>query len=240
MLSSPDLDAAKIAPARVLVGSFFGAIHPVVVRFRDVNGDRKVDLEARFSTRAYQELQALSEMKTGFVIGDASNLDGGALGVEDTKEVELLAAARKIGLHYWGPDGMPWLVDDILTLGKPIVLPPDDVVVDPERLPIPTLVTTGASAGPSQQTDPAAPEAESAPSALPYFMLSAPGHVQVDVYNLAGRRMATVVSGYLEAGRHELSWNGRDATGGVAARGVYLYRIESPDGVAVRKTVLWR
>lgn len=61
------------------------------------------------------------------------------------------------------------------------------------------------------------------------FRLPVGGNTQVVVYDLRGRRVAVLADGYLEAGDHELSWDGTGPSGPAAA-GTYLLRVESPRG----------
>ncbi|UCD94500.1 MAG: VCBS repeat-containing protein [Candidatus Zixiibacteriota bacterium] len=65
------------------------------------------------------------------------------------------------------------------------------------------------------------------------FTLPAPGDVLLQVYNIAGQKVATVADGFYGAGTHNVIW---DATG--AASGVYLYRIEAGNNSASKKMLL--
>ena len=49
----------------------------------------------------------------------------------------------------------------------------------------------------------------------------------VEVFDLAGRQVATLHEGALAAGRHVLAWNGRGADGSAIAPGVYLARVQA-------------
>jgi M6 family metalloprotease-like protein len=51
------------------------------------------------------------------------------------------------------------------------------------------------------------------------------GHVQVAVYDLAGRRVRTLLAGRREAGLVRVRWNGRDGAGREVGSGVYYFRI---------------
>ena len=62
--------------------------------------------------------------------------------------------------------------------------------------------------------------------------------VEVAVLGIDGRRVATLASGILPAGRHALTWDRRDARGARVASGVYLVRASSPSGTGVRKVTL--
>ena len=65
------------------------------------------------------------------------------------------------------------------------------------------------------------------------FSLARPGHVMVAVFDVRGRRVASVVDEYVEeAGTVSRTWNGTDAQGRGVASGVYLVRMWV-DAVAV-------
>ncbi|MBD3221122.1 hypothetical protein GF314_07735 [bacterium] len=53
------------------------------------------------------------------------------------------------------------------------------------------------------------------------------GRVRARVFDLRGRRIATLTDGWREAGEHRLRWDGRDHTGRTVAAGTYLVRIEA-------------
>jgi hypothetical protein len=54
------------------------------------------------------------------------------------------------------------------------------------------------------------------------------GDVEVAVYNVAGRRIALLHSGYLPPGEHALRWTGTDEDGNTVASGVYFARMVAP------------
>jgi hypothetical protein len=67
--------------------------------------------------------------------------------------------------------------------------------------------------------------------------LAAPGRAEVTVFDAGGRRVRTLVSGRLEAGRHPIAWDGSDAAGMSAPAGVYFVRATTPDGAARQRLV---
>jgi len=69
------------------------------------------------------------------------------------------------------------------------------------------------------------------------FSLSRAGHVRAGVWDLAGRRIATLADGWYAAGRYPLIWDGRSAERTVPA-GTYLLRVITESAVVTRKTVL--
>ncbi|MFT5232298.1 MAG: hypothetical protein ACI9UK_000013 [Candidatus Krumholzibacteriia bacterium] len=62
--------------------------------------------------------------------------------------------------------------------------------------------------------------------------------VSLKIYNLQGQLVRTLVNGYLETGRHQAVWQGRDDAGQSVASGVYLVRIEDGREHVMRKIVL--
>lgn len=61
----------------------------------------------------------------------------------------------------------------------------------------------------------------------------------LEVLDLQGRRVRTLVSGWTPVGRGAASWDGRDANGRAAPDGVYWARLRCDRGVATRRLVRW-
>jgi len=72
------------------------------------------------------------------------------------------------------------------------------------------------------------------------FALPAAGPVELSVYDVAGRLVATLADGVLPAGPHRAAWDGTDAAGTAVGSGVYFVRLECAGSVATRKMVLMR
>ncbi len=72
------------------------------------------------------------------------------------------------------------------------------------------------------------------------FHLHQRGYVRVTVYNLLGRPVAQLHDGLLDAGRHELPWNGVDEHGRTLSSGIYLLRIECTEGTRIVKVTMMR
>ncbi|MBN2172082.1 MAG: T9SS type A sorting domain-containing protein [Candidatus Krumholzibacteriota bacterium] len=70
------------------------------------------------------------------------------------------------------------------------------------------------------------------------FTLPAAGPVELAVYDVAGRRVATLVDRPLAAGAHRETWGGTDDSGRRVASGVYLLRLSAGGRTATRKAVL--
>jgi hypothetical protein len=70
------------------------------------------------------------------------------------------------------------------------------------------------------------------------FGLPRSGQVNIEVYNIAGQRVKTLVNGNMNAGYHRVSWNGRNSAGQKVANGVYMYRMNSGDYTATKKLLI--
>ena len=76
------------------------------------------------------------------------------------------------------------------------------------------------------------------PSTEISFEMGRADHARLNVYDLAGNLVRTLVDEQREAGLHTVTWNGRDNTGRLAATGVYLYRFEAGQSVQTRRMTL--
>ena len=76
------------------------------------------------------------------------------------------------------------------------------------------------------------------PSTLIPYQLPSPAPVRLEVFNLLGQRIATLVEEVQPAGSHHARWDGTDADGRAVGAGVYLYRLQSRPRVATGRMVL--
>jgi flagellar hook assembly protein FlgD len=67
------------------------------------------------------------------------------------------------------------------------------------------------------------------------FEIARAGQVQLAVYDLAGRRVRTLVDEKRDAGFHEMLWAGDDDRGVGLAPGIYALRLSSVDGNDARR-----
>lgn len=66
------------------------------------------------------------------------------------------------------------------------------------------------------------------------------GAVRVDVFDVRGRRVRTLLSGRLPAARYELSWPGVDQSGGRVSPGIYFVRFNAGGDVQTSKITMLR
>lgn len=73
------------------------------------------------------------------------------------------------------------------------------------------------------------------------FDLPRRAKVVLDIYDMTGRRLRTLVHGSKPGGTYKITWNGRDQYGKAVASGVYFYRIVIiPQGDDVDKIIYVR
>ncbi len=73
------------------------------------------------------------------------------------------------------------------------------------------------------------------------FDLARSGHMRLWLYDVAGRRVRTLLDGKREAGANQtVLWNGLDDAGQRVASGLYFYRLEVEDIAVTKKLVLLR
>jgi hypothetical protein len=70
------------------------------------------------------------------------------------------------------------------------------------------------------------------------FELPRAGVVDLAVFDVGGRRVASLLSGSLGSGRHAATWNGRGVDGSPAASGVYFVRLTTPERTVTRDMLL--
>ena len=63
------------------------------------------------------------------------------------------------------------------------------------------------------------------PSTIIPYKLAASSEVRLEVFNLLGQRIATLVDGERSAGFHTATWHATDAAGRAVGTGVYIYRM---------------
>lgn len=70
------------------------------------------------------------------------------------------------------------------------------------------------------------------------YQLPEAGQVRLDIYNVRGQLVRTLIDAEMKAGSYSIVWNGKDKTGQNMASGIYFYRLSSQSGTLVRKMFL--
>jgi hypothetical protein len=72
------------------------------------------------------------------------------------------------------------------------------------------------------------------------FDLAKSGKVKLNVYNIKGQLVRSLVNDALNAGSHRVIWNGTDSRNRRVASGIYYYRLETGDYSKTNKMVLMK
>ncbi|MDD3097852.1 MAG: T9SS type A sorting domain-containing protein, partial [Candidatus Cloacimonetes bacterium] len=78
------------------------------------------------------------------------------------------------------------------------------------------------------------------PSTTITYALPKSGKVRLDIYNLKGQLVNTLVNQDMEAGVHSVVWNGTDKNKRAVASGVYFYRLSSPESSKTKRMLLMK
>jgi hypothetical protein len=73
------------------------------------------------------------------------------------------------------------------------------------------------------------------PSTTIEYTVAVRGHVKIEIYDMLGKRVRTLVDGLRSGGCHRVIWNGLDDGGSQTASGVYFYKMTSGRSSEIRK-----
>jgi len=76
------------------------------------------------------------------------------------------------------------------------------------------------------------------PETMIGYTLAEAGMVRIEIFNINGQRIVTLINGVKEAGDHEILWDGKDDAGRRVTSGVYFYRMVARDYSQVAKMLL--
>ena len=69
------------------------------------------------------------------------------------------------------------------------------------------------------------------------FSVPTEGVVSLNIYDMTGRLVSTLVDGNLEQGYHSIIWNGMDSNGHAVSSGMYIYSLNG-EGVSITKKMV--
>ncbi|MCK5051210.1 MAG: T9SS type A sorting domain-containing protein [Candidatus Cloacimonetes bacterium] len=72
------------------------------------------------------------------------------------------------------------------------------------------------------------------------FALHENQNVTLIIYNIRGEKVCTLVSGNLEAGYHNIPWNGKDDSGKTISSGIYFYMMKAGKLAQTKKMILMK
>ena len=72
------------------------------------------------------------------------------------------------------------------------------------------------------------------------FSIKEAGNVIIEVYNMKGQLMKTLINEVKENGNYTITWNGKDNNGKNVSSGVYFYKMETRKYVSTKKMILMK
>lgn len=76
------------------------------------------------------------------------------------------------------------------------------------------------------------------PSTTIHFDLKNSGMVTIDIFNVKGQKIKTLIASTLNQGKHDIVWDGKDTYGASLASGVYYVRMNFADKTETKKLLL--
>lgn len=70
------------------------------------------------------------------------------------------------------------------------------------------------------------------------YQISTPGLVRLNIYNIHGQLVRSLINGYCAAGFHETRWDGSNSSGQHLASGIYICSLHANDLVQTNKMIL--
>jgi protocatechuate 3,4-dioxygenase beta subunit len=78
------------------------------------------------------------------------------------------------------------------------------------------------------------------PTTVISWQLAVGSHVELEIYNLLGQKIRTLLSAKQSPGFYQVAWDGEDDAGRQVASGVYIYRIKADKFIRSKKMLLLR
>ena len=72
------------------------------------------------------------------------------------------------------------------------------------------------------------------------FSLETPGNVTLEIFNVKGEKVRTLVNEHFDAASHSIVWNGKDDLGRTSASGVYFYKMRTGSFTSTKKMLLMK
>ena len=76
------------------------------------------------------------------------------------------------------------------------------------------------------------------PTTTIMYEIPSTGKVTLEIYDILGRRVATLVNNVQRQGRYNIIWNGRNSAGQTVSSGVYFYRLQSGNFINIKKMIM--
>ncbi|HCX73814.1 MAG TPA: hypothetical protein DHM37_08855 [Candidatus Cloacimonas sp.] len=76
------------------------------------------------------------------------------------------------------------------------------------------------------------------PTTTIFYTQPQTGSVSLEIFNIKGQKVRTLVNSHQASGSYQAVWNGRDDAGRQAASGIYFYKLQTPGYTTMKKMLL--
>jgi FlgD Ig-like domain len=76
------------------------------------------------------------------------------------------------------------------------------------------------------------------PTTTIHFSIANPTDVRIDVYDMIGQHVTSLINTQMSAGKYNITWNGQDKNGSRVASGMYLYRMVAGNFTMTKKMLM--
>jgi flagellar hook assembly protein FlgD len=76
------------------------------------------------------------------------------------------------------------------------------------------------------------------PSTTISYQIPQTGSIRIDIFNIKGQKIRTLINELKHPGKHSVVWNGTDQSGRQVASGIYYYRIVTDHNSSTKKMLL--
>jgi hypothetical protein len=159
----------------------------------------------------------------GAFVAHADSIIGGALAAGPGELGAIGGTAGCLNEYFHGceaPAPTP-MIPDTEAPGEPVIQPD----VHPEGL-VPEHFDVSSAPNPANA------------SATIHFAIPVGSKVTVEIFDIQGRRVSTLVNQDVPAGYHTVVWSGKDSQGQTVATGVYFCRVQCCEGKELLKKVI--
>ena len=189
--------------------------------------------ELNFWARSYTDLHGLERYKVGVsTTGTApanftiiSGTDFVEVPEEWTEYTYDLSAYKNehihVGIQCVSNDAFAFMVDNVRVLG-------DEVSSDDPGIPVLTTALHPNYPNPFN------------PETTISYSLERSGNVKIEVYNVKGQLVRTLINEAQNAGKHSAVWNGKDDHNRSVASGIYYYKLTAGSFTSTKKMVLMK
>ncbi len=185
--------------------------------------------EIKFWARSYTSEYGLERFKVGTSTGSTNPSDFTIISgtnyiqapVDWTEfTYQIPAGVTRIGIHCVSSDAFIFLVDDVTVSGR--------TAIDDPGVPVVATELHGNYPNPFN------------PETTISFSVKDKGLVKIDIYNVKGQLVKTLVNGNMNAGKHNIVWNGRDNAGNAVSSGVYFFKMSAGKYSSTKKMIMMK